>query len=97
MLTKNLYSIEYKDEFKAIIKLCDENHPIFKAHFPTNPIMPGFTNFEIISEVFGEKINSIKKAKFLKLIKPNQTLTYNKNKNNYKVSCEDEIVASITL
>jgi len=97
MLTDNLYNVKYKDDCKAIIKLCDENHPIFKAHFPTKPIMPGFINFEIISEVFGKKIKSIKKAKFLKLVKPGQTLIYEKNKNNYKISCENEIVASITL
>ncbi len=97
MLIKNFYKIISKDKNRVTIKLCDENHPIFKAHFPTNPIMPGFTNFEIISQIFDKEITTIKKAKFLKLIKPNQILIYEKNKNNYKVICENEMVASICL
>ncbi len=97
MLIKNFYKIISKDENRVTIKLCDENHAIFKAHFSTNPIMPGFTNFEIISQIFDKEITTIKKAKFLKLIKPNQTLIYEKNKNNYKVICENEMVASISL
>jgi len=97
MLTTDLYSIEFKDDTKAIIKLSDRNHPVFKAHFPTKPILPGFINFDIVSELFDLDINKIKKAKFIKIIEPNQTLTYEKNGNNFKVFCENENVISFTL
>jgi len=70
MFTDNLYTVEYKDENKTIIKLSDANHPIFKAHFPTEPLLPGYLNFDIVGEVFGIEIKSIKKAKFLKKILP---------------------------
>lgn len=97
MLTDDLYSVEFKDDNKAIIKLSDSNHPVFKAHFPTNPILPGFINFDIISELFNLEITKIKKAKFIKIIKPNQILTYEKKGNNFKVFCENENVISFTL
>ena len=97
MLNKNLYILEYKDENKAVIRLSDENHPVFKAHFPTKPILPGFMNFEIVSEIFEIEITAIKKAKFLKVALPNQVLTYEKNDNKFKVFCDDEEIASFIL
>jgi 3-hydroxyacyl-[acyl-carrier-protein] dehydratase len=97
MHKKDLYKIDFVDETKAIITLCDENHPLFKAHFPTKPILPGFLNFEIVEELFSLKVTAVKKAKFLKTVEPNQTLTYERNKNSFKVHCKDELVASFSL
>ena len=97
MLRNGLYCTEKAEENRAIITLCNELHPIFKAHFPTKPILPGFMHFDIIEDVFGKKITEIKKAKFLKTVTPNQTLIYERNKNNFKVLCKDEVVASFTL
>lgn len=97
MLIDNLYSVEFKDDTKAIIKLSSSDHPVFKAHFPTKPILPGFINFDIVSELFNLDITKIKKAKFIKIIEPNQTLTYERNGNNFKVFCENENVISFTL
>lgn len=97
MLTKNLYSIEFKSDEKAIIKLADNTHPVFLAHFPTQPVLPGFINFEIVSEVFDIKINNIKKAKFNKILEPNQIVVYKRNGNSFKVFRDDEIVASFAL
>lgn len=97
MLIDNLYTIDFKDEKKAIIKLADENHPIFKAHFPNNPILPGFINLDIVSDVFGLKITNIKKAKFLKIVKPNETLVYQRDDNRFKVFCKNEEIASFSL
>jgi len=97
MLIKNLYSIEFKDDKKAVIKLADENHPIFKAHFPTKPILPGFINLEIVSDVFEIKITEVKRAKFLKIIEPDQTLVYERDGNKFKVFCDNENVASFVL
>ncbi len=94
---KNLYTILSKDENKVVVKLSDATHPIFKAHFPTNAILPGFVNFEIISEAFDMEITSIKKAKFLKPALPEQELTYEKNANKFKVFCQNQEIASFTL
>lgn len=97
MLIDNLYTIEFQDENRAIVKLSDENHPIFKAHFPTNPILPGFINFDIVADVFDLEITTIKKAKFLKTVKPNATLIYERDGSKFKVTCENEEIASFSL
>ena len=97
MLSKDLYTIDSIDEQRAVITLCDETHPLFKAHFPTKPILPGFMNFDIVEKLFDIKVTAVKKAKFLKTVEPNQTLTYERNKNSFKVFCEDEVVASFSL
>ncbi|WP_415396532.1 hypothetical protein [Sulfurimonas sp. CS5] len=97
LLVKELYSLIYKDDKKALIKLCNENHPIFKAHFPSQPILPGFVHFEIVADVFSIKITTIKKAKFTKIVRPTQSLEYKKDGNKFKVFCEDEVVASFSL
>ncbi|MFK5882530.1 MAG: hypothetical protein QM482_10015 [Sulfurospirillum sp.] len=97
MLVDNLYRLEFKDENKAVVRLSDENHPVFRAHFPAKPIMPGFMHFEIVSEVFGFKINSVKRAKFLKLVKPNETLIYKRDGNRFQVFSNNDSVAIFTL
>jgi len=96
-MIENLYTVVYKDDSKATIKLSDENHPIFKAHFPTNPVLPGFVNFEIVSKLFDIDITSIKKAKFLKTLTPNQVLTYQKDGSKFKVISQDDTIAHFTL
>lgn len=97
MLLDRLYSLLYKDDKKALVKLCNENHPIFKAHFPSQPILPGFVHFEIVSDLFSMKITTIKKAKFTKIVRPTQSLEYEKDGNRFKVFCEKELVASFSL
>ncbi len=96
-MIENLFTIKYKDDNKAIVELCDKSHPLFKAHFPDSPILPGFINLEIVAKIFDIKITSVKRAKFLKLIHPNQTLTYLKNGDSFKVLCEGEDVANFIL
>ena len=97
MLTDRLYEVQYKDENKVILKLSGENHPLFKAHFPTMPILPGYVHFEVVADVFSINITTIKKAKFLKTVTPNQTLIYEKNNNKFKVYCQNEEVANFIL
>jgi len=97
MLSKDLYTIDSIKEDKAVITFCDETHPLFKAHFPTKPILPGFMNFDIVEKLFDIKITTLKKAKFLKIIEPKQTITYERNKNSFKVLHKDDVVASFSL
>jgi len=92
-----LYEVLSKDEDKAVIKLSDKKHPIFKAHFPMHPVLPGFVHFEIVSDVFNIEVTTIKKAKFMALILPKQTLTYERKGNKFRVLRESEEVASFSL
>jgi 3-hydroxyacyl-[acyl-carrier-protein] dehydratase len=94
---EGLYEVISKSENEAIIKLSDKKHPIFKAHFPMHPVLPGFTHFEIVADVFNIEITSIKKAKFMALIKPKETLRYKRNANKFRIFRESEVVASFSL
>ena len=97
MLLDNLYTITRKDENLAIVTLSDENHPVFQAHFPDQPILPGFVHFDIIADVFNIEITTIKRAKYLKLALPNQSLKYERDNNKFKVSCNGENIATFSL
>ncbi|MBU3014486.1 hypothetical protein KO488_06920 [Poseidonibacter lekithochrous] len=73
----NLYKILNKDNFNCSIKLSSKDHPVFKAHFPDNEILPGFLQIDIIAQIFNHRIISIKKAKFISLILPQDVIDYN--------------------
>jgi len=92
-----LYKIKFKDKNSATIVLVGNEHPIFKAHFPSNPILPAFIHFEIVSKLFNLNITTIKKAKFTKIISPLQTLRYERDINKFKVFCDDKEVANFSL
>jgi len=94
---EGLYEVISQSENEAVIKLSDKKHPIFKAHFPMHPVLPGFTHFEIVSDVFGIEITSIKKAKYMAIIKPKEILRYEKKSNKFRVFRESEEVASFSL
>jgi len=97
VLTDNLYTIEFKDDTKAIVTLSNEDHPVFKAHFPNNPVLPGFVHFDIVSNAFNMELTTIKKAKFVKIALPSQTLVYERNNNRFKITCNDKEIASFSL
>ena len=78
-LTDELYSII--DDMK--IKIADENHPVFKAHFPTMPVLPGFLQIDIAQALLDKQFTMFKKVKFIHPIKPNDIIEY---------SCENKKV-----
>lgn len=99
MLSK-LYTIIHKEEESFKIKFSDENHPIFQAHFPNNPMLPGFIMLEICAEVLGHEICEIKKAKFLNQVKPEDTLSFfitqKSNSIRVEIKKEEIKIASLT-
>ena len=97
MLLDNLYTVKSADNKLAIVELSDENHPVFKAHFPDQPILPGFVHFDIISDAFNIEITTIKRAKYLKTAHPTDSLRYERDNNKFKVSCKGEDIATFTL
>lgn len=96
-LVDNLYKILSKDTFNCSIKLSAKNHPVFKAHFPGNEILPGFLQIDIIAQIFNHKITTINKAKFISLILPNDIINCNikpLNNNKFKIiiiKCDKKI------
>ncbi len=86
------YSKDNSDEFNVSIEL-NEEHEIYKGHFPGNPIVPGVCIIqmikEIMSELFNKKLflNQGSNIKFISMIKPE----INKMLNvNYKVKNDDD-------
>ncbi len=94
---EGLYELVSKNENEAVVKLSDKRHPIFKAHFPRYPVLPGITHFEIVADIFDIEIVTIKKAKFMALVVPKQILTYKRDGNKFRVICEEKEVANFTL
>jgi 3-hydroxyacyl-[acyl-carrier-protein] dehydratase len=92
-LLKDLFEILEKSENYYKIELASKEHPVFKAHFPDNEILPGFMQIEIIAQILNHKISAISKAKFLSIIKPADIIEYyisNINNKKYKVIIKSE-------
>lgn len=75
MLSNLFHLIQQENNFFSI-KLSDANHPVFKAHFPSNPLLPGFMIIEIFAKVQNCEINKIQKVKFTKPALPNDELNF---------------------
>ena len=97
MIYNSLYEIKSRDENSATVQLCDKKHPVFKAHLPLKPVLPGFIHFEIVSDVFNIDIVTIKKAKFMKMVLPKDVLKYERDANKFKVSSNGVDIASFSL
>jgi len=83
MILKDFYKITSLEntadsKYKAVI-LINEQHEVFKGHFPGNPIMPGVCMMQIIKElteqITGTSLfmQSLSNVKFMALINPFQT------------------------
>jgi len=100
MILNDFYTITAHDETRFCIKLSDASHPIFQAHFPTNPIVPGFILLDLSAEILGVEIVKIKKTKFLKNIAPLSVLWFEVQTNEkvlkIRVTQNEEKVAELT-
>ncbi|TRX31246.1 3-hydroxyacyl-ACP dehydratase [Flavobacterium sp. ZT3R18] len=83
MLLQDFYkiiSLEKTAESKYLAMiLINENHEVFKGHFPGNPIMPGVCMMQIIKELTEQItesslfMQSLSNVKFMALINPFNT------------------------
>lgn len=81
MLIKNLYTVQHfeqeENKVTAQIKVNKDN-PIFKGHFPNNPVMPGVCMIQIIKELAerasGKKLflQKASNVKFMTIINPEE-------------------------
>jgi 3-hydroxyacyl-[acyl-carrier-protein] dehydratase len=69
--TQQLYTITSRDINSIVLTLADENHPIFKAHFEGNPLLPAFLHVDIAAEIFGFEVVGIVRSKFMEPLMPN--------------------------
>jgi 3-hydroxyacyl-[acyl-carrier-protein] dehydratase len=79
LLLNNLYIIQSlsktENQIQAEVQLVAD-HPIFKGHFPGQPVLPGVCMLEMIVEILGEYLNQPFRIsggpmiKFLRMIDP---------------------------
>jgi 3-hydroxyacyl-[acyl-carrier-protein] dehydratase len=70
ILTKQLYTHVIKEENSVRFTLADATHPVFKAHFEGNPLLPAFLQVDIAAEIFGWSVTGISRSKFVEPLKP---------------------------
>lgn len=80
-LLSDLYTVKSCDSLQKEIILADKKHRVFQAHFPTNPILPGFLQLDIAQELFQIRFSKLKKVKFIHMIKPDSSVIFKKNNN----------------
>lgn len=78
-MNNEIYSLsaleKTEDSITATVRY-DASHPVFKGHFPDNPIVPGVCTLNMISDIVSEnigrdfRIQSASNVKFLQLIRP---------------------------
>ena len=88
LLNKDLYSVKQLDDHRWEVTLTDEFHPVFKAHFEGNPLLPAFLQIDIMGEILDKKLVSIERTKFKLPILPNDVVVYEIVKvveNKYKI------------
>ncbi len=83
-MVEGLYNILKENTNEVSIKLTSDDHPVFQAHFPNNPILPGFALIDIISQILNDRIIRIHKSKFISHILPNDILVCTVNTDNKK-------------
>jgi 3-hydroxyacyl-[acyl-carrier-protein] dehydratase len=99
-MVEGLYSILKQNISEVSIKLTSDDHPIFQAHFPHNPILPGFALIDIMAKIFDDSIIRINKSKFIAHLLPNDVLICKSNKDgqrrNIKIFKNKEKVTEIS-
>jgi len=76
LLTKNLYSVKTLESSRWEVILTDEAHPVFKAHFKDNPLLPAFLQIDIFAEIINKELSKIERCKFKQPILPNDIVIY---------------------
>ena len=79
-----LYHIVEQSKERIVLKLAPENHPLFRAHFPGNPILPGFAQIEIIAEILKDDIARVKYSKFISHLFPDDMMVCDIKKEGTK-------------
>lgn len=76
----NLYVSQFisqSDDFIEIkVTFSKKEHEIFQAHFPSNSLLPGFLQIDIVAKELSIKVIEVKKAKFLQPILPEDEIIF---------------------
>lgn len=101
ILTQQLYTHIIKKEREVQVTLASETHPIFKAHFEGNPLLPAFLQVDIAAEILGITVVGISRSKFMKPLLPNDELLLQSEEHLGKIRIRwiknDKIASEMTL
>jgi 3-hydroxyacyl-[acyl-carrier-protein] dehydratase len=75
VLETGIFTVVSRDEKSITLCFSDASHPVFRAHFEDNPILPGFMQIDIVAALFKKRVTAITMAKFMKPIRPDETVT----------------------
>lgn len=76
VLISELYRINTYEYDVIEITLADKTHPVFKAHFEGNPLLPAFLQIDILARVLSLDIIEIVRSKFMEPIRPLDVIRY---------------------
>lgn len=101
-LSKNLYSARQLNENSWEVQLADAEHPVFKAHFESNPLLPAFLQIDIMGEILDKQLMKINRSKFKLPVLPNDIVIYEISKivediYTVKIFKKSEIVSELKL
>ena len=98
-MLENLYTVVEQSDEEVKVKFAGQDHPVFQAHFPEKPILPGFLQIDIIARILEDEIVTIKYSKFISHILPTDTIVYHikrdKKKRKIKVMKNSKKVSEI--
>ncbi len=75
-LHEGIFTVAARDESTITIELTDASHPVFQAHFEGNPLLPGYMQIDIIAALLGKEVDAISSAKYMKPVRPKDSITY---------------------
>lgn len=101
ILTEQLYTHVIQAENRVKIILADESHPVFKAHFEGNPLLPAFLQVDIAAEILGIRVKGITRSKFMEPLLPHDELVLEHEERLGKIRVRwmknDKMASEITL
>ena len=92
-LSKDLYQVTTLGDEQWEVTMAEETHPVFKAHFEGNPLLPAFLQIDIFAEIINKKVIKIERCKFKIPILPKETIIYEiikKVDKSYRVNIKKE-------
>lgn len=75
-MISELYRINIHESDVIEITLADEMHPVFKAHFEGNPLLPAFLQIDILAHILSLEVVEIVRSKFMEPIRPLDKIRY---------------------
>lgn len=101
-LSQDLYTSKALQEHVWEVTLAGNEHPVFKAHFEGNPLLPAFLQIDIFAALIDKKIIKIERCKFKQPIRPSDTIVYEIIKNmddmyRVKILKENEVASEIKI